>query len=186
MSLVPAQVGFMQESGDWAIHVTGVALYAPADGHEWSSAARRGGDGAGDDAAGFRIAHPCVHGPLSEPQFGSLLAFSTKDGPGDAPALAYSGCRDSPVRRFMIEQRDCELSSVPLARMGHIGLNSIQAVDVSEAEVATHGVHHRVHGGAHPPTVTQGADVHLDVGALDPDRRIQPIGLAPGEPRPQP
>ncbi len=43
-------------------------------------------------------------------------------------------------------------------------------------------VHHR---GVHQPGVAEAADVELDVGALDPDQRVQPVGLAPAEPAPQ-
>ena len=47
-----------------------------------------------------------------------------------------------------------------------------EAVDVGEAEVPAHGVHHRVDRGVHQASVAEPADVQLDVGALDPDQRV--------------
>ena len=35
------------------------------------------------------------------------------------------------------------------------------------------------------PRLAELADVELDVSALDPDQRVQPVALAPGEPAPQ-
>ena len=60
-----------------------------------------------------------------------------------------------------------------------------QAVDVGEPEEPAHRVHRGVHRGGHQPRIAQVADVQLDVSPLDPDQRIQPVGLAPGEPAPQ-
>jgi hypothetical protein len=60
-----------------------------------------------------------------------------------------------------------------------------EAVDVGEAEVPADGVHHRVDRGVHQAVVAEPADVQLDVGALDPDQGVHPVGLAPGEPLPQ-
>src|SRR5674476_1238181 len=66
---------------------------------------------------------------------------------------------------------------------GRVGAD--EAVDVGEAEVPADGVHHRVDRGVHQAVVAEPADVQLDVGALDPDQRVQPVALAPGEPLPQ-
>ena len=46
-------------------------------------------------------------------------------------------------------------------------------------------VHHRDDRGVHQPGLAELADVELDVGSLDPDQRVEPVGLAPGEPAPQ-
>jgi hypothetical protein len=43
-----------------------------------------------------------------------------------------------------------------------------EAVDVSEAEVPADGVHHRDDRGVHQATVTELADVQLDLGWLHP------------------
>jgi hypothetical protein len=60
-----------------------------------------------------------------------------------------------------------------------------EAVDVGEAEVPAHGVHHRDDRGVHQPAVAELADVELDMGSLDPGQGVQPVGLAPGEPLPE-
>ena len=39
--------------------------------------------------------------------------------------------------------------------------------------------------GVHQPGFPKLADVELDMGPLDADQRVQPVGLAPGEPTPQ-
>ena len=57
-----------------------------------------------------------------------------------------------------------------------------EAVDVGEPEVAADGVHRGDDGGVHQPRLAEVADVELDVGSLDPDQRVQSVGLAPGEP----
>jgi hypothetical protein len=60
-----------------------------------------------------------------------------------------------------------------------------QAVDVGEPEEATHAVHHRVHRRDPQPGLAEIADVQLDVRALDPDQRIEAVGLTPAEPATQ-
>jgi hypothetical protein len=59
-----------------------------------------------------------------------------------------------------------------------------QAIDVSEPEEAD-AMHHRVDRGRHQAAGTQVADVELDVGAFDPDQRVEAVALAPGEPATQ-
>ncbi|MEJ7742823.1 MAG: hypothetical protein WKF73_09895 [Nocardioidaceae bacterium] len=61
----------------------------------------------------------------------------------------------------------------------------MSAVDVGEPEEAADAVHHRGDRGVHQPGLAELADVQLDVGSLDPDQRVQAVGLAPGEPAPQ-
>jgi hypothetical protein len=56
---------------------------------------------------------------------------------------------------------------------------------VGEPEEPPHGVHHRDDRGVHQAVVAELADVQLDVGALDPDQRVERVVLAPGEPLPQ-
>ena len=43
----------------------------------------------------------------------------------------------------------------------------------------------RVDRGGHQPGLAEVADVELDVRALDPDQRVEPVGLAPAEPAAQ-
>ena len=57
-----------------------------------------------------------------------------------------------------------------------------EAVNVREPEVAPDGVHHGDDRGMHESAVAELADVELDVCALDPDQRVEGVGLAPGEP----
>ena len=66
---------------------------------------------------------------------------------------------------------------------GRVGEN--QAVDVSEPKEPADGVHAGDHRGVHEAALAEPADVQLDVSALDPDERVEPIGLTPGEPFPQ-
>ena len=67
----------------------------------------------------------------------------------------------------------------------HRGVGADEAVDVGEAEVSAHGVHHRHHRGVHQATVTKTADIQLNMSSLDPDQGVHPVGLTPGEPLPQ-
>jgi hypothetical protein len=62
------------------------------------------------------------------------------------------------------------------------GVAGDHAVDVGEPEEPPHGMHGRVHRGSHEPGRAQVTDVQLDVGALDPDQRVQAVDLAPAEP----
>lgn len=57
-----------------------------------------------------------------------------------------------------------------------------KAVDARGAEVAAHGVHHRVDRGVHQPAVAEAGDVELDVGSLNPGQGVEPVALAPSEP----
>jgi hypothetical protein len=65
------------------------------------------------------------------------------------------------------------------------GVGGDQAVDVGEPEESTHAVHHRVHRRDPQPALAEVADVQLDVRALNPDQRIEAVGLAPAEPATQ-
>ena len=65
------------------------------------------------------------------------------------------------------------------------GVGGDGAVDVGVAEEPADPVHHRDHRGVHQPGLAELADVELDVGALDPDQRVQAVALAPGEPAAQ-
>jgi hypothetical protein len=65
----------------------------------------------------------------------------------------------------------------------HSGVGGHEAVDVGEPEVAADAVHHRVDGGGHQPAVAEVADIELDGGTSHPDKRVQPIGFAPLDPR---
>ena len=65
------------------------------------------------------------------------------------------------------------------------GVGRDQAVDVGEPEEPANRVHHRVHRRGHQPGLAQAADVQLDMGTLDPDQRVEAVGLAPVEPAPQ-
>jgi hypothetical protein len=67
----------------------------------------------------------------------------------------------------------------------HRRVGADEAVDVGEAEVPAHGVHHRHDRRVHQATVTETADVQLNMSSLDPDQGVHPVGLAPGEPLPQ-
>ena len=71
------------------------------------------------------------------------------------------------------------------AAVHHRRVGGDEAIDVGEAEVPAHGVHHRDDGGVHQSALAETADAQLDVGSLDPDQRVQPVGLTPGEPLPQ-
>lgn len=57
-----------------------------------------------------------------------------------------------------------------------------EPVDVGEPEVAADGVHRGDDRGVHQPRLAEVADVELDMGSLDPDQRVQAVGLAPREP----
>ena len=62
------------------------------------------------------------------------------------------------------------------------GVGGDQPVDVGEPEEPPDGVHRGVDRGGHQPGLAEVADVELDVRALDPDQRVQGVGLAPAEP----
>ena len=66
---------------------------------------------------------------------------------------------------------------------GRVGHN--ESVDVCIPEVAAHGVHRGDDRGRHQSGLSEVSDVELDVRTLDPDERVEGVGLAPGEPAPQ-
>jgi hypothetical protein len=60
-----------------------------------------------------------------------------------------------------------------------------QAVDVREPEEPADAVQHGVDRGVPQTSIMQMADVELEVGPLEPNERIEAVGLAPGEPAAQ-
>jgi hypothetical protein len=56
---------------------------------------------------------------------------------------------------------------------------------VGVAEVAADGVHRGHDQGRHQPRLSEVLYVELDVGALDPNERIEGVAFAPSEPAPQ-
>ena len=65
------------------------------------------------------------------------------------------------------------------------GISRDGAVDVGEPKEPADTVHHRDHREVPQPGLAELSDVELDVRALDPDQRVQVVGLAPGEPASQ-
>ena len=65
------------------------------------------------------------------------------------------------------------------------GVGRDQPVDVGEPEEPADPVHHRVGRRGHEAGLARTGDVELDVSALDPEKRVQAVGLAPAEPTAQ-
>ena len=65
------------------------------------------------------------------------------------------------------------------------GVGRDESVDVGVLEVAADGVHRGDDRGRNQAGLSEVSDVELDVSALDPDKWIEGVGLAPGEPATQ-
>ena len=73
--------------------------------------------------------------------------------------------------------------------LGQPGINrwvaGDHAVDVGKPEVSAHRMHGGVDRRRHQASLTEMADVQLDVGTLDPDQRVELVKVAPAEPAPE-
>jgi len=65
------------------------------------------------------------------------------------------------------------------------GVAGDQAIDVGEPEEPADRVHGGVDRRCHQSRLPEVPDVELDVTALDPDQRVEPVLLAPAEPAPE-
>lgn len=85
-----------------------------------------------------------------------------------------------------VESLGAGLVGVDLGQSGVDGrVGGDQAVDVRESEESPDGVQHGVDREVPQSSVVKVADVELEVGPLEPDQRIETVGLAPGEPATQ-
>jgi hypothetical protein len=66
---------------------------------------------------------------------------------------------------------------------GRVGRD--ETVDMGEPEEPADSVHHRIDRGRHQTVLAEVSDEQLDVGTLNPDQGVEPVGFAPGEPAAQ-